>query len=182
MPAPRAAADGNIAPMTLHRRPLLFVVAALAAAGSPGCAGLPGQEPVRVTLVDVAKLPGEAMELRLALRLRVQNPNDKALEFHGVSVALEVRGADFAAGVSDESGTVPAFGERVLTVPVSIGALAVVRQVIGWVTDDAPEIDYEMRGRLGGGALGGQTFRSQGRLQLPRSVGAGAEAGTPAAP
>lgn len=168
--------------MQLQRRPILLVLAALAAAGSPGCAGLPGREPVRVMMVDVARLPGQGMELRLALKLRVQNPNNTALEFQGVSVALEVRGADFAAGVSDESVTVPPFGERVLTVPVSVGALAVVRQVIGWVADDAPAIDYELRGRLGGGPFGAQTFRSQGRLQLPRSLGAGAEPGTPAAP
>ena len=51
-----------------------------------GCAGWPGGEPLRVTLADVDSLPGEGMELRLLLQLRVQNPNASAIEYQGVSV------------------------------------------------------------------------------------------------
>ncbi len=152
-----------------------LVGVAVAATALAGCAGLPGTEPLRVTLVDVAQIPGEGMELRLEVRLRVQNPNDTAVDFQGVSLTLDVRGATFASGVSPEAGTVPGFGERVVAVPVSIGAFAAVRQIIGLVTDQKPKVDYVMRGRLGGtGIVGGHTFESSGVLELPAGFGASA--------
>jgi LEA14-like dessication related protein len=161
----------------MHRRHFLarLAGAAVAAGALAGCAGFPGVEPLRVELVDVAQIPGEAMELRLAVKLRVQNPNDAAVDFQGVSLTLEVRGASFASGVSPEAGTVPGFGERVITVPVSIGAFAAARQIIGLVTDQKPKFDYVMRGRLGGaGIVGGHTFESRGVLELPAGFGASA--------
>ena len=144
-----------------------------------GCAALPGREPVRVLVVDLSSLPGEGMEMRLGLKLRIQNPNDAPLEFNGVSVTLEVRGNTFASGVASDSGTVPAYGEQVVTVPVSVGALATLRQILGWVTDDNPRFDYVMRGRLGGGLFGGVPFESRGELQLPKGSGAGRPSSTP---
>lgn len=153
------------------RRRRLAATLALPVLAMAGCAALPGREPVRVIVVDVSSLPGEGMEVRLGLKLRVQNPNDVPLDFDGVSVTLEVRGATFASGVASDSGTVPAFGERVVTVPVSVGALATLRQIFGWVTDDNPRFDYVMRGRLGGGLFGGVPFESRGELQLPKGSG-----------
>lgn len=166
----------------MHRRHclarLLTFGAGAAAVALAGCAGLAGVEPLRVNVVDIAPLPGEGMELRLAVKLRVQNPNDAAFDFHGVSLTLDVRGATFASGVSSVGGSVPGFGEQVVTVPVSIGALAAVRQVIGLVADQSPKFDYVMRGRLGGGPFGGHTFEAKGVLELPQGFGAS----TPAAP
>jgi LEA14-like dessication related protein len=154
-------------------RQRLAIVLALPILALAGCAGLPGQEPVRVVVVDLTQLPGEGMELRLAVELRVQNPNNAALEFQGVSLTLDVRGATFASGVSPESGVVPPFGERVLSVPVSIGALAALRQVVGWVveSDEQTKFDYVLRGRLGGGLFGGMPFESRGELKLPKGLG-----------
>lgn len=164
----------------MQRRHLLnrLVGVAAVAGALAGCAGFPGREPLRVELVDVAQIPGEAMELRLAVKLRVQNPNDAAVDFQGVSLTLDVRGASFASGVSPEAGSVPGFGERVITVPVSIGAFAAARQVLGLVTDQRPKLDYVMRGRLGGaGIVGGHTFESSGVLELPAGFGASAPPG-----
>ena len=161
----------------MQRRDCLtrLVGVAVAAGALAGCAGLPGTEPLRVTLVDVAQIPGEGMELRLEVKLRVQNPNDTAVDFQGVSLTLDVRGTTFASGVSPEAGSVPGFGERVVTVPVSIGAFAAVRQIIGLVTDQKPKLDYVMRGRLGGaGIIGGHSFESSGVLELPAGFGASA--------
>src|SRR4249920_1933655 len=89
-----------------------------------GCANLGLNNPVQVIVVGIDPLPGEGMEMRMAVKLRVQNPNDAALDFDGISMALEVRGSTFASGVSDARGSVPRFGETVITVPVSISALS----------------------------------------------------------
>jgi len=44
-----------------------------------GCAMLGQPEPVRVNVVGIEPLPGESMELRMAIKLRIQNPNEADL-------------------------------------------------------------------------------------------------------
>ena len=89
---------------------------ALVAALAAGCAGLPGRDPLRVAVVGIDALDGQGLELRLAIKLRVQNPNDSAVEFDGAALELEVNGKPLATGVSDQRGSVPRYGEAVLTV------------------------------------------------------------------
>jgi LEA14-like dessication related protein len=132
-----------------------------------GCASLGGVDPLRVTLAGVESLAGQGMEVRMAVKLRVQNPNDAPVNFDGVSVTLELRGMDFASGVSDASGTVPRFGETVLAVPVTVSALAVARQVISLASGDNPKIEFVARGKLSDGSFGGARFESKGSFDLP---------------
>ena len=148
-------------------------LAGVAAAGwLTGCTTVGLREPVRVNLVALDPLPGEGLELRLAVKLRVQNPNDTALDYDGVSLTLDVRGTTFATGVSAERGQVPRFGEAVLTVPASVSAWAAVRQVIGIATaEELPRIDVALRGRLHGVGLGGMPFESSGEIDLPKALG-----------
>lgn len=138
-----------------------------------GCAGLGGREPVQVNVVGIDPLPGEDMEVRMAVKLRVQNPNDAALDYDGISLTLEVRGTTFATGVSSARGSVPRFGEAVLTVPMSVSALAVVRQVIGLAGSERPRLDYVLRGQLSGPGLGAMRFERKGELDLPKTLGLG---------
>jgi hypothetical protein len=143
-----------------------------------GCAGLPGGDPLVVTLAGVESLPGQGMEMRMAVQLRVQNPNDAPVSFDGVAVTLELRGMDFASGVSDVRGSVPRFGETVLSVPVTVSAFAVARQVISLATGDKPKIEFIARGKLSDGSFGGARFESKGSFDLPAGL-AGAAAARP---
>lgn len=133
-----------------------------------GCAGMGLREPMQVNLVGLDPLPGEGMEIRMAAKLRVQNPNDTALDYDGVSIALDLRGNTFATGVSAERGSVPRFGETVITVPVSVSALAAVRQFIGMATTNQqkPAADYALRGRLSSSGLGSVRFEAKGEIDL----------------
>jgi LEA14-like dessication related protein len=132
------------------------------------CTGLALRDPLQVTVGGVEALPGEGLELRLLLKLRVQNPNDAPIEYNGVSVNLDVQGRTFATGVSDASGTVPRFGEAVIGVPVTVSALRMARQMMGMM-DGAPvdKIRYDMTGKLNGPGFGAARFRSEGELALP---------------
>ena len=147
-------------------------VAALAALllALTGCAGLGLRDPVSVNVVGLEPMPGEGMETRFALKLRVQNPNESAIEYDGVFVELDLRGARLASGVSDQKGTVPRYGETVITLPMSVSVGAMIRQVIGIATSDRVRTDYQMRGKLAGPALGGYRFESKGELQLPAGL------------
>ena len=135
-----------------------------------GCANLGLREPVQVNVVGITPLPGEGMEMRMSVKLRVQNPNDAALDFDGVSIALDLRGSTFATGVSSDRGSVPRFGETVIAVPVSVSALAAVRQMMALATSARPQADYALRGRLSGAGFGSMRFESKGEIDLPRGL------------
>ncbi len=159
--------------MNLPRRSTLARLASLlalsaAGAGLTACAALPGRDPVRVNVVGVEPLPGQGLELRFNVRLRVVNPNDTPIDYDGVFVDLDLQGRNFAAGASDIKGSVPRFGERVLEVPISVSALGALRQMLGLATNGPwpDKLAYEVRGRIGGAAFGGQRFSSKGELSL----------------
>lgn len=132
-----------------------------------GCAALSLRQPLQVMLVDVSSLPSAGLELRLAVKLRVQNPNDDALDYDGVSLELEANGRHFASGVSSASGSVPRFGEALITVPVSVSPTNVLRQAWGLAREGASSIEFTARGRLAGGLFGGASFTSRGRFDWP---------------
>jgi LEA14-like dessication related protein len=156
-------------------RPLLLL--ALAALALCGCATLSHQDPLQVTVAGIDPLQGEGLELRMLVKLRVQNPNDAPVDYSGVYVKLEVQGRTFATGVSDASGSVPRFGESVISVPVTVSVLRMARQFMG-VLDGKPvdKIRYEMSGKLNRSAFRSLRFQSQGEFTLnPREPAAGDE-------
>ena len=136
-----------------------------------GCASLQGREPIQVIIAGVEPLQGEGLELRMLVKLRIQNPNDLPLDFNGVSVQMDVQGKRFATGVSDHGGTVPRFGETIVDVPLSISVFRIARQAIGVMTDEyRGKIAYEMTGKLAGPAFNSVRFKSNGELTLPAEI------------
>jgi late embryogenesis abundant protein len=149
----------------------LFVLAfcgVLAASTLDGCAGLLGGDPLRVSVAGIEPLPGEGLEMRFNLKLRVQNPNDSAVTFDGIALDLELNGRPFASGVSDQSGSVPRFGETVVNVPLTVPAFAAVRQALGLASAaQSGQLPYRLHGKLAGGLTGTTRFTDQGMLTLP---------------
>jgi hypothetical protein len=143
----------------------LFAFAALTFAG---CATLPQQDPLSIGVAGIEPLPGEGLELRLAIRVRIQNPNDAAIEYTGAALTLELNGRRLASGVSSVVGTVPRYGEAVLTIPVTISAFDMARQVLGFANaPDDRDVRYRVRGKLEGGLFGTRRFSSDGAFELP---------------
>jgi LEA14-like dessication related protein len=142
-------------------------LAALGALVLGGCAGVIATEPPRVHVIGVERLSTEGFEVRFTLRLRVQNPNPQRFRYDGLAIDLDVNGRPLASGVTAASGEIPGFGEGIVALPVTVNAVAAVRQMLG-LLDGTPrgELPYVLRGRLGG-PLGGQRFSSEGMLRLP---------------
>lgn len=155
-------------PSTIERRNLFTACVGLVVLALGGCAGLPSKDPLQVTVAGVESLPGEGMEVRLLVKLRVQNPNPAPIDFRGAYLKLEVQGKTFATGVTREQGTLPGYGEAVIGVPVTVSVLRMVRQVAGML-DGQPvdRITYEMSGKLEGGTFGTERFRASGEFKLP---------------
>src|SRR5690348_10524294 len=115
-----------------------------------GCATFAVNDPLRISVAGMEPLEGKGMEARFAVQLRVQNHGDKPLDYDGVALDLDLRGMSFASGVSDQRGTIPRYGETIITVPVTVPATAIIRHVFGFATGDQTRVDYRLRGQLGG--------------------------------
>lgn len=151
--------------------PPTWLLAALLLAGLllSACQSLGLRDPLRVSVAGVEPLPGEGLELRFNVRLRVQNPNDGAVDYDGLALDLEVNGRHLASGVSDQKGTVPRYGEAVLGVPVTVSAFAALRQALGLMQGEAvSELPYTVNGKLAGGVFGTVRFSHSGTLKLPQ--------------
>jgi hypothetical protein len=60
----------------------------------------------------------------------------------------------------------------VLTIPVTISALSMARQVIGFANASGRnEVRYRVRGKLEGGLFGTRRFEDTGAFSLPASGG-----------
>ena len=156
---------------------LRFMTLALAFLGLTGCAGLPAGDPLQVTVAGIEPLQGEGLELRMLVKLRVQNPNDTPVDFNGVYVKLDVLGKTFATGVSDEAGTVPRFGEAVVAVPVTVSVIRMVRHTLG-LLDGQPieKVTYEMSGKLSRSAFSAARFSASGEIDLRTATAPASEA------
>ena len=160
-------------PNHARHRFVLFLAALCAMLALGGCAGFFNHDAMRVSVAGIEPLEGQGLEMRFAVKLRVQNPNDAPIDFDGVALDLDLNGRPFASGVSDQRGTVPRFGETVLSVPVTVSAFSMARQAFGFANGDTvSRVSYAVRGRLAGGVLGGARFADSGYVDLP-GVGSG---------
>lgn len=158
-------------------RLMQFMALAVACLGLAGCAGMPAGDPLQVTVAGIEPMQGEGLELRMLVKLRVQNPNDAPVDFNGVYVKLDVLGKTFATGVSDEAGTVPRFGETVVAVPVTVSVIRMVRHTLG-LLDGQPieKVTYEMSGKLNRSAFRAARFSASGEIDLRTATAPASEA------
>jgi LEA14-like dessication related protein len=145
---------------------------ALSVAATTGCASMQAKDPLQVTVAGIEPLQGEGMELRLNVKLRVQNPNDAPIDYNGVAVEMMVQGKTFATGVSGAPGNVPRFGETVIEVPVTASAFRMARQALGMMKGmgggaGGGKIAYELKGKLNGSGFSTVRFQNQGEFEMP---------------
>jgi LEA14-like dessication related protein len=116
-----------------------------------GCAGLqPYAESPRVSLVSIRPLDMQMLEQRFVLELRILNPNSVAIPVSGLSYALEINQREFAYGVSQQSVSIPPYGEALLQVEVVSNLLNVMRQL--QQLGDSPGgggLEYRLHGKIG---------------------------------
>ena len=135
------------------------------------CAGFTRPDPPKVTVASIEEVGiGEALELRMRLKLRVANPNDFPIEYDGLYVKLDVQGRTMATGVSDEKGTVPRFGESLVGLDVTVPVVDVARHALRmWRSPEpAAPVHYHLEGKLNSPLFGATRFATEGELQWPK--------------
>jgi LEA14-like dessication related protein len=144
-----------------------LVFAALAALAA--CSAMRLQAP-KVSLADFELRGGNLVEQRFALKLRVQNPNDREIAIQGVSFDLDISGKPFAHGVGDKPVTLPRFGEGVVEVEAVSNLGSLVAQ-IGEIAKVGKEgLPYRVTGNVVAEGFGSVPFDSRGHWKLPRSL------------
>jgi LEA14-like dessication related protein len=124
-------------------RRLSIAVAALALSG---CSlFVPKLEKPQLSVVRVQMLKGDLWHQELKLRMRVQNPNDRALPVKGLSYELDVNDQELAHGMAGDSFVVPARGEAEFDMSVSANMASVLIKVL---SQGSNQVDYRLRGKI----------------------------------
>lgn len=145
-----------------------LLISTLLLATLAACASLAPRDPLKIDLAGLEPLPGQGLEMRFKVKLRVQNPNDTSIDFQGVALELDINGQPLASGVSDQRGRVAGFGETLIVVPVTISAFSALRQTWGLAGYQPGQgVPYVIRGKLGGSMLGSARFSDSGVLDWP---------------
>jgi LEA14-like dessication related protein len=111
-----------------------------------GCSLIvPKLERPTLSVVSVQMLKSDLWHQELKLRMRVRNPNDRALPVKGLSYQLEVDGQELAHGMSGDRFVVPALGEAEFDMSVSANMATVLIKVLSQGTN---QVDYRITGKI----------------------------------
>jgi len=138
---------------------------ALAALGLSGCSlFVPKLEKPNLSVVSVQMLKSDLWHQELKLRMRVQNPNDRALPVKGLSYELDVADQELAHGMSGDSFVVPARGEAEFDMSVSANMASVLIKVL---SQGGNQVEYRIKGKisLSTGLLRSIPFDEQGTFK-----------------
>jgi LEA14-like dessication related protein len=102
--------------------------------------------PVDVFVIGLTPTEGAALEQRVRVDLRIQNPNDSPLNARGLSIRLDVNGQRLARGVSDSAFIVPRLGETTTSVVASTSLFDIARQIL--ILPSRETINYVIDGEV----------------------------------
>lgn len=152
-------------------RPRPFFALLLLAVLCAGCTSLvPRLEPPQLSVLGVELLRGDLFEQRFKARMRVQNPNDRAIAVRSVSYTLEVGAEELGRGMSGASFTVPPLGEAEFDMTVTANLAGTLLRLLERVRGDGmPEsLSYRLRGevKLAEGLVRTIPFDEKGSVRL----------------
>lgn len=152
--------------------PLLLMLAFFAAGCAPGSQA---REPLEVVLVDVVPQRLTLFEQQFRVDVRIRNPNNVPLAITGLKFDLDLNGVRLLQGLSNQSVEVPRLGEAVVSSLASTTTLSLIQQAIS-LNPDKP-FDYKMAGTLFLDSLFQPrlAFKSEGKIDLPKLMGAARE-------
>jgi LEA14-like dessication related protein len=99
-----------------------------------------------VTVISIEMRGGNFLTQSFAVKLNIQNPNDRALPVRGLHTELSVGGDQIASGVSDRSVIVPAFGESEFDMTITANMALALLKLSDKMNQHADSIDYVLTG------------------------------------
>ena len=99
-----------------------------------------------VSVVSIEMRNGNFLQQNFAVKLNIQNPNDRALPVSGLHVELKVDGEEIASGVSDRAFVVPALGESEFDMTIKANLAVAVLKLADRMNQHADSVDYDLTG------------------------------------
>jgi LEA14-like dessication related protein len=99
-----------------------------------------------VTVTSVEMRSGNLLQQNFAVKLNIQNPNDRPLPVHGLHAELSVGGEKIASGVSDRAIVVPAFGDAEFDMTITANLALALLKLTDKANQHADSIDYDLTG------------------------------------
>jgi LEA14-like dessication related protein len=99
-----------------------------------------------VTVISIQLRSGNLLQQNFAVKLNIQNPNDRALPVRGLHTELNVGGQQIASGVSDRAVIVPAFGEAEFDMTITANLAVALLKLADKANQHADSIDYDLTG------------------------------------
>jgi LEA14-like dessication related protein len=128
----------------LPRLPGILLCLAVALSGCSAFA--PKFTRPNITVISVELRNGNLLQQNFAVKLNIQNPNDRALPVRGLHTELNVGGEQIASGVSDRSVLVPAFGDEEFDMTISANLGLALLKLADKANQHADSIDYDITG------------------------------------
>jgi LEA14-like dessication related protein len=99
-----------------------------------------------ISVVSVEMRSGNLLQQNFAVKLNIQNPNDRALPVSGLHVELNVGGEQIASGVSDRAIVVPALGESEFDMTIKANMALALLKLANKMDQQSDSIDYDLTG------------------------------------
>ena len=110
--------------------------------------------PPQLSIVSVRPTELSFSEQKFGVLLRIRNPNQRDFVLNKLDYQLELSGAPFATGLLNQAATIPALGESVIEVPVSMRLFDFLNSAVGGLlAGSGPPGKGELEYRLTGTAL-----------------------------
>ncbi len=118
-----------------------------------------------IRLANVEMLKSNLWEQSFRLRLRVDNPNDRALPIRGMHYQVYLNDARLATGVTDRAFKVPAYGSEYFELEVRSNLWRHLGDLVKLVERQQP-VNYRIEGHIRTGLFMSPklTLREQGTL------------------
>ena len=99
-----------------------------------------------VTVIGIEMRSGNLLKQNFAVKLNVENPNDRPLPVRGLHVEMNVGGEQIASGVSDRAVVVPAFGQSEFDMTISANLALALLKLADKANQRADSIEYDLTG------------------------------------
>ena len=113
------------------------------------CSLVPKFEKPTLELVSLKLADGNLLSQRFNVRLKVLNPNDRALPVNGLRYTVEIDGKAFGKGESTRAFTVPARGEAEFDMTLDANLAGAVAAVLSRrERAKGRELEYRLKGTV----------------------------------
>lgn len=99
-----------------------------------------------ISVVSIDLRGGNLLQQNFAVKLHIQNPNDRSLPVRGLHVELNVAGEQIASGVNDHAFVVPAFGETDFDMTIKANLAMALLKMADKLDQNSESIDYDLTG------------------------------------